>query len=270
MGGPDTGVLHRHGDFVHDHPYARSHRHLWRPRRSQPIAGEHDHHHHHHHPHDHDHDGSHSDHGHSHGLIDRSIVRSREGVKAVSVSLAVLALAAVAQVAIFALSGSVALLADLIHNFGDALTAIPLGIAFFLRSFRGEKLAGLAVVAVIFVSACVALYETVMRFIHPQDLTQLWILAAAGAIGFVGNELAAQVRLRAGKRLSSPALIADGKHARVDGFVSLGVVGSAIVVSLGAQIGDPIIGLVITLVILRITWDAWRTVSRTDPGEMTG
>ena len=110
--------------------------------------------------------------------------------------------------------------------------------------------------AVIFVSACVALYETVMRFIHPEDLTHLWILAAAGAIGFVGNELAAQVRLRGGKRLSSPALIADGKHARVDGFVSLGVVGSAIVVSLGAQIGDPIIGLVITLVILTVTWDA--------------
>ena len=120
----------------------------------------------------------------------------------------------------------------------------------------------------IFVSACVALYETVMRFIHPQNLTHLWILAAAGVIGFVGNEVAAQVRLRAGKRLSSPALIADGNHARIDGFVSLGVVASAIVVSLGAKIGDPIIGLVITLVILKITWDSWRTVSRTDPGEI--
>ena len=170
--------------------------------------------------------------------------------------------------AIFLLAGSVALLADLIHNFGDAMTAIPLGIAFFLRSFRGEKLAGLAVVLAIFVSACVALYETIQRFIHPQHLTHLWILAAAGVIGFAGNEIAAQVRLRAGRRLSSPAMIADGNHARVDGFVSLAVVASAIVVALGAQIGDPIIGLAITLVILRITWQSWRTVSTTEPGEM--
>ncbi len=175
-----------------------------------------------------------------------------------------LALAAVGQALIFALSGSVALLADLIHNFGDALTAIPLGIAFFLRSFRGEKLAGLAIVAVIFASACVALYETIMRFIHPQTLTHLWVLALAGVIGFVGNEVAAQVRLRGGARLSSPALVADGKHARIDGFVSLGVIGSAIIVALGFPRGDPIIGLVITLVILRITWDAWRTVSARD------
>ncbi len=149
------------------------------------------------------------------------------------------------------LSGSVALLADLIHNFGDALTALPLGIAFYLRSFRGEKLAGLAVVLAIFVSACVALYETIQRLLHPQQLSHLWVLAAAGIVGFLGNEIAAQVRLRAGKRLSSPALVADGNHARVDGFVSLGVVASAIVVSLGAEIGDPIIGLAITLVILR-------------------
>jgi cation diffusion facilitator family transporter len=189
-------------------------------------------------------------------------------VKTVSISLAVLALAAGAQLAIFVLSGSVALLADLIHNFGDALTAIPLGIAFFLRSFRGEKLAGLAVVLAIFISACVALYETIMRFLHPQHLTHLWILAAAGVVGFIGNEIAAQVRLRGGARLSSPALVADGNHARIDGFVSLGVVCSAFVVALGFQMGDPIVGLVITLVILRITWDSWRTVSRTEPGEM--
>ena len=101
-----------------------------------------------------------------------------------------------------------------------------------------------------------------------QQLSHLWILAAAGVIGFLGNEVAAQVRLRAGRRLSSPAMVADGNHARVDGFVSLGVVASAIVVSLGAQIGDPLIGLAITLVILRITWQSWRTVSTTDPGEM--
>jgi divalent metal cation (Fe/Co/Zn/Cd) transporter len=260
-----TEVLHRHGGRTHSHPYAAPHRHLVLLRRSEPVEHAHDHPHDDDHQHDHGH--SHGEHGHSHGLVDRSIVRSREGVKAVSISLAVLAVAAVAQTVIFALSGSVALLADLIHNFGDALTAIPLGLAFYLRSFRVEKLAGLFVVLVIFVSACVALYETILRFIHPQELTHLWVLAAAGVIGFVGNEIAAQVRLRAGKRLSSPALIADGNHARVDGFVSLGVIGSAIVVALGFNRGDPLIGLAITLVILKITWDSWRTVSSTEPGE---
>jgi cation diffusion facilitator family transporter len=205
-----------------------------------------------------EHDDHHDEH--SHGLVDRSILRSRAGVKAVAASLAILAVAAAAQLAIFALSNSVALLADLIHNFGDALTAIPLGIAFFLRSLRGERLAGLAVVFAIFVSACVALYATVMRFIHPQHLTHLWALAAAGVIGFAGNELAGQVRLGAGRRLASAAMIADGKHARVDGFVSLGVVASAILVALGAQLADPIIGLTITLIILRITWESWHTV----------
>jgi cation diffusion facilitator family transporter len=206
----------------------------------------------------------HEGHGHSHGLVDRSIVRSREGVKAVSISLAVLGVAAGIQLFIFALSGSVALLADLIHNFGDALTAVPLGIAFFLRSVRGEKLAGLAVVLAIFVSACVAFYETILRFIHPQHLTHLWVLAVAGVVGFIGNEVAAQVRLRAGRRLASAAMTADGNHARIDGFVSLGVVASAIVVGLGAPVADPIIGLAITLVILKITWDSWNTVRAAD------
>jgi cation diffusion facilitator family transporter len=215
----------------------------------------------------HSHAQGHS-HGHSHALVDRSIVRSREGVRAVAFSLAILALTALAQLAIFVLTSSVALLADLIHNFGDALTAVPLGIAFFLRSFRAEKIAGLAVVLAIFVSACVALYETIQRFLHPEDLTYLWVLAVAGLIGFAGNELAAQVRLRAGHRLSSPALIADGNHARTDGFVSLGVVASAVIVALGAPIGDPVIGLVITLVIFKITWDSWRLVSTTEPGEL--
>jgi len=210
--------------------------------------------------HGHDHDHDHGGHGHTHGLVDRSVIRSREGVKAVSISLAVLGIAAGIQLAIFTLSGSVALLADLIHNFGDALTAVPLGIAFFLRSVRGEKFAGLAVVLAIFVSACVALYETIVRFIHPQHLTHLWVLALAGVVGFVGNEIAAQVRLRAGRRLASAAMTADGNHARIDGFVSLGVVASATVVALGAQIADPIIGLTITLVILKITWDSWNTV----------
>lgn len=208
------------------------------------------------------------DHGHSHGLVDRSIVRSRAGVKAVSISLGILGLAAAAQAAIFVISGSVALLADLIHNIGDALTAVPLGIAFFLRSVRGEKLAGLAVVLAIFISACVALYATIVRLIDPKELSHLWVLAAAGVIGFLGNGLAAQVRLRAGRRLSSPALIADGNHARVDGIVSLGVVLSAALVGLGAEIADPVVGLAITLVILKITWDSWRTVTRNEPGEL--
>jgi cation diffusion facilitator family transporter len=218
------------------------------------------------HDHNHAHEGG--GHGHSHGLVDRSILRSRAGIKTVSISLGLLAVTAGIQTVIFVLSGSVALLADLIHNFGDALTAVPLGIAFFLRSFRGEKLAGLFVVLAIFVSACVALYETIQRLIHPQNLSHLWVLAAAGVIGFLGNELAARVRLRGGRRLSSPALIADGNHARIDGFVSLGVVASAIAVALGVRIADPLIGLAIALVILKITWDSWRVVSATDPGEL--
>ena len=218
------------------------------------ISGAHGHHHAH--GHDHEHGG----HGHSHGLVDRSIVRSHAGVKAVALSLLILGLAAAAQLAIFALSGSVALLADLIHNFGDALTAIPLGIAFYLRSVRGERLAGLAVVLAIFASACVALYVTILRFIHPQHLTHLWVLAAAGLIGFIGNELAARVRLSAGRRLASAAMTADGRHARIDGFVSLAVVVSAALVALGAQVADPLIGLAITAIILRITWQSWNTV----------
>jgi cation diffusion facilitator family transporter len=200
------------------------------------------------------------EHAHSHGLVDPSIVRSHAGIKAVLVSLAVLGAAAGVQAVIFVLSGSVALLADLIHNAGDALTAIPVGVAFLLRSGRAERWAGYAVVLAILASACVALFETLQRLLHPEELSQLWALAGAGLIGFLGNELAARVRLRAGGRLSSPALVADGKHARVDGFVSLGVIASAALVALGWEVGDPIVGLLITLVILKVTWDAWHTV----------
>jgi cation diffusion facilitator family transporter len=205
-------------------------------------------------------DHQHSSRHHSHGLVDRSIVRSRAGVRAVAISLAVLGPTAAIQAVIFVFSDSVALLADLIHNAGDALTAVPLAIAFVARSERAERWAGYTVVLAIFVSACVALVETIQRFINPQELSHLWALAAAGAAGFLGNEIAAQVRLRGGKRLSSPALVADGKHARVDGYVSLGVVASAGLVGLGLEIGDPIVGLLITLVILRITWDSWRII----------
>lgn len=214
--------------------------------------------------HDHDHDHAHG-HGHSHGLVDPAIMRSRAGLRVVAVSLGVLLATAAAQAAIFAATGSVALLADLIHNAGDALTAIPLGAAFLLRSLRAEKQAGYFVVTTIFVSACVALWESIERLVNPQPLSHLAVLAAAGIIGFVGNEAAAWVRLRGGRRLNSPPLVADGYHARMDGLVSLSVVLSAIVVALGARIGDPIIGLIVTLVILRITWQSFHTV-RDDPG----
>jgi cation diffusion facilitator family transporter len=232
------GDRHRHGDhLVHEHPH----------------TGPHTHEDEHRHTHSHEH-------GHSHGLIDESIKRSREGLRAVGLSLAVLGLAAIAQLLIFVLSGSVALLADLIHNFGDAGTAIPLGIAFLLRSARAERLAGLFVVAAIFISACVAGVEAISRLIHPETPSHLLALAGAGLIGFAGNWIAAGIRTRAGRRLDSPALIADGNHARADAYISLAVVATAIVVALGLSVADPLIGLAITAVILKITWDSWRTV----------
>ncbi len=220
----------------------------------------------HQHEHSHAHGG---DHGHSHGLVAASIKRSRAGLRAVLASLVILGLTAALQLVVFVLSDSVALLADLIHNFGDALTALPLGAAFLLRSFKAEKYAGYFVVATIFVSACVAFGESVDRLLNPRELSHLWALAGAGAIGFLGNEAAAWVRLRAGRRLASPALVADGYHARTDGIVSLAVVASAILVALGAQIADPLIGMIVTAVILRITWQSYLTV-RADPGEPPG
>lgn len=201
-------------------------------------------------------------HGHSHGLVDRTITRSRAGLRAVALSLVVLLVTGVAQIGVFVATGSVALLADLIHNVGDALTALPLAIAFLLRSARAERGAGYIVVAVILFSACVAAFQAVDRLINPQDIDHLPALALAGVVGFLGNEWAAAIRLRAGRRLESPALVADGYHARTDGLVSLAVVASAVVVALGLPSADPVIGLVIALVILRITWQSWRTVRR--------
>lgn len=212
----------------------------------------------------HDHDGGH---GHSHGLVAASIRRSRAGLKAVLLSLLILGVTAGLQIFVFILSGSIALLADLIHNVGDALTAVPLGAAFLMRSFKAERYAGYFVVATIFLSACVAFVESVERLIDPQDLTHLWALAGAGVIGFLGNEAAAFVRLRTGRRLQSPALVADGYHARTDGIVSLAVLASAIFVALGLQIADPLIGMLVTVVILRITWQSFLTV-RNEPGEL--
>jgi cation diffusion facilitator family transporter len=230
-----AGDLHRHRGRLHSHPHSSGHTH----ERGDPSP---------------------SGHGHSHGLVDESIKRSREGLIAVGLSLAVLGLTATVQLAIFIASGSVALLADLIHNFGDAATAIPLAIAFLLRSQKAERIAGLFVVAAIFISACVAGAEAVSRLVHPQTPTHLLALAGAGLVGYIGNWVAARIRTRAGHRLDSAALIADGNHARADAYVSLAVIASAVVVALGFSIADPLIGLGITAVILRITWASWRTV----------
>jgi divalent metal cation (Fe/Co/Zn/Cd) transporter len=235
-----VGDFHRHGVRMHGHPHEGAHAHGRRPSERRGGRG---------HAHDH-----------SHGLVDDSIRRSREGLRAVGLSLGILGVTALAQTAIFVATGSVALLADLIHNFGDAATAIPLGIAFLLRSRRAEQIAGLFVVAAIFVSACVAGAEAVARLINPQTPDHLLALAAAGLIGFLGNLIAARVRTRAGHRLDSPALVADGNHARADAYVSLAVVASAAAVAAGAAVADPLIAIAITAVILRITWQSWRTV----------
>jgi cation diffusion facilitator family transporter len=233
---PLGGDLHRHGTgLIHSHPHQGPHTHEPEP-----------------------------PHGHTHGLIDPTIQRSRAGVRAVLLSLLVLGLAALAQALLFALTHSVALLADLIHNAGDAATALPLGAAFALRSVRAERWAGLAVVLAIFASACVAGFEAVDRLINPQEVGQLGALAGAGLIGFLGNWLAARIRIRAGNRLNSPALLADGKHAQADAYVSLAVVISAGALALGLDILDPLIGLAITGVILRITWQSWRTIQAYD------
>jgi cation diffusion facilitator family transporter len=208
-------------------------------------------------------DDQHDDHDHeehSHGLIAASILRSRAGVKAVSLSLAVLLAASLLQLAVFLLSDSVALLTDVIHNGGDALTAIPLGIAFLLRSRRGEKWAGYFVVAIILASALLALVQVIERFINLQTPTHLWALLGAGVIGVIGNELASTIRRRAGERLDSAALIADAKHARADGYVSAGIIVSTAFIAIGLPIADPIIGLVITVLILHTTWESWQTM----------
>jgi cation diffusion facilitator family transporter len=230
------GELHRHGELTHAHPHSGPHGH---------ESGAHHHH---------------GDHGHTHGLVDPSIKRSRAGVRAVVLSFVVLGLTAAAQVAIFATTGSIALLADLIHNLGDAATAIPLGAAFLMRSETAERYAGYFVVFAILVSAAVAGVEAVRRLIHPEEVTHLAVLIGAGLLGFAGNWLAALIRLAAGRTLDSPALVADGNHAKADAYVSLAVVASAIAVSFGLQLADPLIGLGISALIMRITWQSWRTV----------
>lgn len=199
-------------------------------------------------------------HGHAHGLVDPSTTRSRDGLRAVGLALAVLMATAIVQAFVLAASGSVALFADLVHNAGDAATAIPLAIAFALRSDRAERVAGGFVVLAIFASALVAGYEAIDRLLDPQRPAALGAVAAAGFAGAAGNLVAARIRSSAGRRLDSPALVADGAHARADAYVSLAVVAGAAAVAVGLDLADPLIGLAITLLILRITWQSRQTI----------
>ncbi len=220
--------------------------------------------------HGHHHDGEH-DRGHTHGGVDPALRDSKKGMRALLISLVLLGITAALQVVLVVITGSVALLADTVHNVGDALTAIPLGAAFLLGRrpptsrfpyglHRAEDLAGLAIIVIIFVSGVFAIYEAINRFIHPQTPSYLWVVALAGIIGFIGNEAVAEYRIRVGRQIGSAALIADGQHARVDGFTSLGVLVGAIGVMLGFPLADPILGLIIGLMIMKIVWDASRHV----------
>jgi cation diffusion facilitator family transporter len=210
-------------------------------------------------------------HGHSHGTVDPSILTSERGIWAVKWSLVLLAITAAIQVAVVVFSGSVALLADTIHNLGDALTAVPLWIAFMLamrpptKRFtygygKVEDLAGMAIVLIILLSAAVAGYEAITRLLHPQPVHYLWAVAVAALVGFLGNEAVAILRLRVGRQIASAALIADGQHARIDGLTSLAVLVGAVAVWLGYPRADPIIGLLITVAILKIVWDSAKAV----------
>src|SRR5215218_1108279 len=200
---------------------------------------------------------------HTHGMVDPSIATSERGMWAVKWSFLGLFVTALLQVVVVALSGSVALLSDTIHNFGDALTAVPLWVAFALsrlgasRRFtfgygRVEDLAGVVVVFIILFSAVVAGYQAVERIVHPQPVGLLWAVAAAALVGFLGNEAVAIFRIRVGRQIESAALVADGYHARTDGWTSLAVVLGATGVWLGYPLADPIVGLLIAAAILVI------------------
>lgn len=244
----------------------------------------HDHDHPHDHHHDHDHDHHHgggligaareifAPHSHDHAdSVDDALESSVQGIRAVKVSLVALAITAAFQLVIVALSGSVALAADTVHNFSDALTAIPLWIAFVLGRRaatkrytyglgKSEDLAGLFVLLMITLSAVVAGYQAIRRLIHPVVIDHLGWVAAAGVIGFIGNELVALYRIRVGNQIGSAALVADGLHARTDGFTSLAVVAGAVGVWLGFPLADPIVGLLITVAILMVLRTAARDV----------
>ena len=221
--------------------------------------------------HRHDHHHGHGEHGYVHGAVDPSITTSERGIWAVKWSFVGLFVTALLQAAVVALSGSVALLSDTIHNFGDAATAVPLWIAFAVnrlgasRRFtfgygRVEDLAGVMVVLIILISAVVAAYQAVERIIHPQPVGLLWAVAAAALVGFLGNEGVAIFRIRVGRQIGSAALIADGYHARTDGWTSLAVLLGAIGVWLGYPLADPIVGLLIAAAILVIVWQSGETV----------
>lgn len=221
--------------------------------------------------HGHSHDGEAGGHGHTHGVIDATIASTDRGIWAIKWSFVILAATAAFQIVVVVFSGSVALLADTIHNAADATTAIPLWVAFRLArrkptaTFtygygRVEDLAGIIIVLIILFSACVAGYEAVDRIIHPLPVTSLGWVALAGLIGFVGNEVVAVLRIRVGREINSAALIADGYHARTDGLTSLAVVVGAIGVWLGFPLADPIIGLLITAAIFGIVWQSARSV----------
>jgi len=242
--------------------------------------------------HGHSHDpGSDHDHEHAAGLkgfvlslfrphshdaadsVDSALESSTEGIRAVKISLVALGVTAIAQLIVVLITGSVALLADTIHNFSDALTAIPLWIAFVLsrraanRRYtygygRAEDLAGVFIVAMIALSAILAAYESIRRLIDPQPLTYAWVVLVAGLIGFAGNELVAEYRIRVGTKIGSSALVADGLHARTDGFTSLAVVFGAIGVMAGFPLADPIVGLLITVAILSVLRGAARDIYR--------
>lgn len=217
------------------------------------------------------HRGHRHNHGHAHGTVDPKLATTAAGIRAIKSSFAILALTAALQLGVVVTSGSVALLADTIHNVGDATTAVPLWIAFLLarrkpsKTFtyglgRVEDLAGLAIVLIILASALVAGYEAIDRLIHPMVMGAIGWVTAAGIIGFLGNEAVAIFRIRVGRAINSAALIADGYHARTDGLTSLAVVIGAAGVWLGFPLADPIVGLAITLVILGIVWQSARAV----------
>src|SRR5258706_25035 len=232
---------------------------------------EHDEHDHHGHDHGHDHGHGHGRHVHTHGVVDPSITTSERGIWAIKWSFVALAITASIQVGVAWLSGSVGLLADTIHNFGDAATAVPLWAAFALsrrkpnRRFpygygRVEDLAGIVIVLIITFSAVVAGYRTIQRFLHPQEVDYLWAVAGASIVGFAGNEIAAAIRIRVGREIESAALIADGYHARVDGLTSLAVLFGAAGVWLGYPLADPIVGLLITIAIAQIVWQSSKAI----------
>jgi cation diffusion facilitator family transporter len=215
--------------------------------------------------HGHDHGGG--AHGHVHGTIDPSITATDRGLWAVKWSFVGLFITTLIQIAIFYYSGSIALLADAIHNLGDGCTAVPLGIAFILgkrkpsKRFtygygRVEDLAGLVVVLTILASAAFAGYQSINRLFHPQPVGYLWAVAIGAIVGFIGNESVAIFRIKVGKEMGSAALIADGYHARTDGIASLAVLVSAIGVYLGYPLADPVIGILMTTLILRIVWES--------------